>query len=1094
MNKKVSTIFAMAALMGGVFSGSAYAQLSTTAVANGEIAGKTVMLFEGSNVVGVLKDANGNSVSDIKTLGTIEKGKELNYTWKVTKVATNSIQPYNNMYVFANAVTGDTLAFDPAVPVDLFFPQKNGAGKMEYAIDKHYAFAFGQNAASFPTYSNPAQLYDAAQVIDGVTSVNVLTLAGTDPSLTTTPGAGFNLQTLDLIKVTHDELNALYNGKGFNLGAQKVNGISAEVEDNLFYGEDPIWAFTVNETYTDGGTTKEGYRITSEGGQGKDLILPNGTYFFSKPVFYNNLGSTDVNSASQINWLASTLIAVSPVEVSESTDANRAEGKGFKLVEVKGDAFIYIENTSEIEGNDVSINNACFIVESDHSSNADYPYALRLENFYYQKSAKYAGTDKQECKSIYLGVSSYDNSRQNVETKTGTAEHVFNLSASSVVDGITLLNDTKKAAIYAIKFVDGNKDDKDLMNKYLTVGSEVGQFVWEAKGTAIANLDYPIFQFVITAAEKDGGDAYVNVTFTNRETNESFTTQLFKADGENRYSLAINEENGTELNPGQNLYVQPYTVERNNNTYAVEKVTTGAVAIDSDITVELVKIEDVDRYAGFLNVDNETIRTLAFARDKNDTSNKVFSTVYTEYTGDPLDPFHYYLNEDDEFANDIADAAQWQLLRTNTATVSRVYVYNNTTTKSVDDVPNGDNVSAYVYALRYIENGTETSGFLTNSDDLTEYNNIEDAEDLESASYNDIKFIVKENVDGSVSLIPRSDAFVSGSKRVTSAGEAKAIEVNAATSGNKYEYIYNFNNRLSLNSDDVYASTSSARDVKTYLDPQKVEISWPANEGHVTLESELGNYINMNENRDAIVVNENDADSYYLYVTDKDAIVPSFYITKGIAAENGERMFLFNPTDSVNYYVADGSYDRKYQWAEKKNKAMFKAASINETRDTLTMDVKGETKYVAEDANDNNADIWGGLDRFKFQIIEAADEAEGYYYIRQPRANDWGSNYLSSMNDKMTWSSKDEAMLFTIESVAAPTANEGVSATEVKIIATDGAVNVKNAAGKNVVISTILGQIVANEVLTSDNATISVPAGIAIVSVDGEEAVKVSVK
>ena len=101
---------------------------------------------------------------------------------------------------------------------------------------------------------------------------------------------------------------------------------------------------------------------------------------------------------------------------------------------------------------------------------------------------------------------------------------------------------------------------------------------------------------------------------------------------------------------------------------------------------------------------------------------------------------------------------------------------------------------------------------------------------------------------------------------------------------------------------------------------------------------------------------------------------------------------------------------------------------------------------------------------------------------------------MSALNDKMTWSPKDKAMLFTIESVAAPTANEGVSATEVKIIATDGAVNVKNAAGKNVVISTILGQIVANEVLTSDNATISVPAGIAIVSVDGEEAVKVSVR
>ena len=85
-------------------------------------------------------------------------------------------------------------------------------------------------------------------------------------------------------------------------------------------------------------------------------------------------------------------------------------------------------------------------------------------------------------------------------------------------------------------------------------------------------------------------------------------------------------------------------------------------------------------------------------------------------------------------------------------------------------------------------------------------------------------------------------------------------------------------------------------------------------------------------------------------------------------------------------------------------------------------------------------------------------------------------------------------MKFALAETSAPTANEGVSATDVKVIAVDGSINIKNAAGKNVVVSTILGQIVANEVLTSDNATISVPAGIAIVSVDGEEAVKVSVR
>jgi hypothetical protein len=91
----------------------------------------------------------------------------------------------------------------------------------------------------------------------------------------------------------------------------------------------------------------------------------------------------------------------------------------------------------------------------------------------------------------------------------------------------------------------------------------------------------------------------------------------------------------------------------------------------------------------------------------------------------------------------------------------------------------------------------------------------------------------------------------------------------------------------------------------------------------------------------------------------------------------------------------------------------------------------------------------------------------------------------------------DDALIFDVEFVEndeIATENESINATEVSVIATDGGVYIKNAAGKNVVVTTILGQIVANEVLTSDNATIAVPAGIAIVSVDGEEAVKVSVR
>ncbi len=77
---------------------------------------------------------------------------------------------------------------------------------------------------------------------------------------------------------------------------------------------------------------------------------------------------------------------------------------------------------------------------------------------------------------------------------------------------------------------------------------------------------------------------------------------------------------------------------------------------------------------------------------------------------------------------------------------------------------------------------------------------------------------------------------------------------------------------------------------------------------------------------------------------------------------------------------------------------------------------------------------------------------------------------------------------------ASATANEAISTADVTVAATTGAVVVKGAAGKSVVITNILGQTLATAIISSDNATINVPAGIAVVAVEGEEAAKVVVK
>ena len=89
-----------------------------------------------------------------------------------------------------------------------------------------------------------------------------------------------------------------------------------------------------------------------------------------------------------------------------------------------------------------------------------------------------------------------------------------------------------------------------------------------------------------------------------------------------------------------------------------------------------------------------------------------------------------------------------------------------------------------------------------------------------------------------------------------------------------------------------------------------------------------------------------------------------------------------------------------------------------------------------------------------------------------------------------------EAEIFDLEVLenVIPTANEGIATEGVSVVATNGAVIVKGAEGKNVVITNVLGQQVANTVVSSSEATIAAPTGVVVVAVEGEAAVKAIVK
>ena len=139
-------------------------------------------------------------------------------------------------------------------------------------------------------------------------------------------------------------------------------------------------------------------------------------------------------------------------------------------------------------------------------------------------------------------------------------------------------------------------------------------------------------------------------------------------------------------------------------------------------------------------------------------------------------------------------------------------------------------------------------------------------------------------------------------------------------------------------------------------------------------------------------------------------------------------------------------------------------------------------------------------DEFKIQTLYMPYTPEAYATgaAADPLKNTTENGYLRWVNGCIVVDDayqKGDVFNMDENETRTPTANEAIedATSAVSVIATEGGVIVKGAEGKNVIVSTILGKVIANEVVNSDNETIAAPAGIVVVSVDGES-FKVAVK
>ena len=188
--------------------------------------------------------------------------------------------------------------------------------------------------------------------------------------------------------------------------------------------------------------------------------------------------------------------------------------------------------------------------------------------------------------------------------------------------------------------------------------------------------------------------------------------------------------------------------------------------------------------------------------------------------------------------------------------------------------------------------------------------------------------------------------------------------------------------------------------------------------------------------------------------------------------------FLVNVVDSAVTYKGS---DKTNPYIFDRND-YYRLAFIDgvHTGDKLTLNTEGAKTTI--DLSNNNDKVC----TFAFRYVDEEREGVKIETTYDGKTRGW----LKYQNNiPVVTNDYDDAHVFLVDNTTteAPTANESINAEgAVSVTAVDGAVVIKGAEGKNVVIATILGKVVANETVNSDNETIAVPAGIAVVSVDGE--------
>lgn len=237
----------------------------------------------------------------------------------------------------------------------------------------------------------------------------------------------------------------------------------------------------------------------------------------------------DVTSiATYDDFSKCTFIAIDPnTSLGEKPADDIKAGKNLDFKEVKGSDFNFFTSSATAEqlskNEEVSVANAAFKIETNSANQVDgnFSYAITtVGNIRFQPKAAEA---KQTTSSKPAAIAVVEINKKKVLTATVGADKAYTFTfGPNSISKVTRLLNANGASVYNISFESGKADEEK--GKYLGSGHDGsgGAFALLAQGMAVADLNTPQYQFVISAVDTVANE----VTFTNREAGNTFTCVL----------------------------------------------------------------------------------------------------------------------------------------------------------------------------------------------------------------------------------------------------------------------------------------------------------------------------------------------------------------------------------------------------------------------------------------------------------------------------------------------------------------------------------------------------------------------------------------